>query len=116
MWIGSRLRSGNTDIVIKTMITFRERLPPADCLRIVTLLLITDNTEISNSAGTSWEKCNGCRGFIGVMCFGLSGEEEIDTSIVSINLGYKTTYHANILWSDRKKETDRRKCIEVQEH
>ncbi len=56
VWIGSRLRSGNTDIVIKTMITFRERLPPADCLRIVTLLLITDNTEISNSAGQSLEK------------------------------------------------------------
>ena len=51
LWVSSRLRSGNTDIIIKTMLTFRTTLPPAECLRVVSLLLITENPEVRSAAG-----------------------------------------------------------------
>ena len=50
LWISGRLRSGNTDIIIKTMLTFRSTLPPPDCLRVVALLLITENAEVRSAA------------------------------------------------------------------
>ena len=51
VWVTSRLRSGNTDIVIKTLLTFKDTIPPPECLRVVGLLLISDDTELRNTTG-----------------------------------------------------------------
>ena len=52
VWLCNRLKSGNTDIVVKTMLTFKkEEAPPPDCLKTMALLLIIDNVEIRRSAG-----------------------------------------------------------------
>jgi hypothetical protein len=52
LWISSRLRSGDTDIVIKTVLTFHGTLPPTECLQVVALLLITENAEVREAASS----------------------------------------------------------------
>jgi hypothetical protein len=59
VWLSNRLKIGDTDIVVKTLLTFRKDLPPpAECLRIIALLLITDNAEIRRSAGMVITYCS----------------------------------------------------------
>ena len=51
VWVVNRLHSGSTDIVIKTVLTFRDSVPPSECLRVMSLLLICDNMEVRNAVG-----------------------------------------------------------------
>ncbi|CAH1786452.1 unnamed protein product [Owenia fusiformis] len=46
LWMSNRLRSGTADVVIKTVLMFRDTIPPASCLRVLSLLLITENSDI----------------------------------------------------------------------
>ncbi|XP_064634122.1 rho family-interacting cell polarization regulator 1-like isoform X2 [Lineus longissimus] len=50
MWIIGRLKSGNADIVIKTILSFHKCLPPMECLKVLALLLISDNSELKETA------------------------------------------------------------------
>ena len=49
--INQRLKSTDAGIVIKTIQTFRDNLPPSDCLRVAALLLITQHMPIQRAVG-----------------------------------------------------------------
>ena len=50
MWIIGRLKSGDADIVIKTILSFRKSLPSTECLKVLALLLVTDDSELRETA------------------------------------------------------------------
>ena len=51
VWVRGRLLSGDTDIVIKTLLTFHRSVPDAQSVRVVALLLLIDNPEVRAAAG-----------------------------------------------------------------
>ena len=49
VWVVERLRSGSTDLVIKTVLTYRDRVPAPSCLRAMVMLLSAEDMEIRNA-------------------------------------------------------------------
>lgn len=54
VWVCDRLKSGDTDITIKTLLSYDEPLPPSFILRVVSLLLLVDNVEVRTAAGEDY--------------------------------------------------------------
>lgn len=50
LWVCGRLMSGYRDIIIKTVLTFGQTLPPPECVRRVALLMLIDDDEVRNTA------------------------------------------------------------------
>ncbi|ELT93088.1 hypothetical protein CAPTEDRAFT_185150 [Capitella teleta] len=57
LWVCDRLKSGNTDITIKTLLSYEEALPPPSCvLRVIALLLLVDNVQVRTTASNYLKK------------------------------------------------------------
>ncbi|XP_074659944.1 rho family-interacting cell polarization regulator 2-like [Tubulanus polymorphus] len=52
VWVQDRLRSGDVDIVIKTILSFRKTLPAASVMKVLGLLLLTDKAEMCETASS----------------------------------------------------------------
>ncbi|XP_013409002.1 rho family-interacting cell polarization regulator 1 isoform X2 [Lingula anatina] len=61
LWMCGKLRSTDPDVVIKTIQAFQYDVPPTECIKLLTLLLISNNSEIKQTTVTYLQRLSSDR-------------------------------------------------------